>query len=656
MNINKLYICLLFAVMALMPSCKYDDLQNDVDDLTDRVTLLEEQVKLLNDNMAVISNMFEGKLVINKVEKGKDSFTLTFSDNTTLTLSLGSESSVRLPDMKVVDGMWVIEDVNTNIPVKNEVPGQNGFAPKFKLELDANANKYYYTVSTNGGETYEEVMDENGKRVYVTVDNVLPGDPFFAYAKLSDNGNEFIVGYRNPDAKDDIIDLKLPVMKDLSCEILFEGEKKVNVIAGASFTVKARVVGDGYMVYPPIGWEYEVKELENNEIEIVLTAPASSLGRATADNMSDLTVMVYKGNFWAVDKLVLTVISNGEASPVDKYMSNDGLEINGVVFSAANNGAPLVVDKDVTINNEDAQKYQVFFIEAGKTVTITPHEFAKGKFRGYTGLNLVFMSLDPAKPGTVKVEDNASVQLESTEHAAGHFAFKDIIFDASALTGRYPVVISTRVKPIHLNIDHCTLKMNATALTYLSAVHTYDSFTVTNSDIVYPHAAKINPFINLKEKITEFGKITLNNNIFYCKDKTPNNNYKLLFNVPKSTVTTFDIECTNNTFVGLEPNAEGLFVMQGAKNFIFNNNILWSVSDNKDNVILKYIDKAPAVQTGDAKNNICHNRKWMIAEKETLFPDAITKANPFEGEGAVFDCANGVFKTSNTYKGIGATR
>ena len=628
MKLNKLYICLLFAVMALMPSCKYDDLQDDVDALKDRVTLLEEQVKLLNENMEAIAYMFDGKYAISKVEKTKDAYTLTLTNGKVMTLNLGSESSVRLPNMQVKDGKWVIEGVNTDIPVKNEEAGQDGGVAKFKLELDNDAKKYYYTVSVDGTGNYEEVKDENGQRVYVTIDDQLASDPNFVDAKVSADGKSFELELKASGTK-----VSLPIMPELSCEILSEAQT-INVPVGKTVKVQAKIKGDDYVVYAPMGWK-SVVGTPNAEgiLDITLTAPAAPLTRVAANNMTDLTVMVEKDNFWAVDKRTVKAV----LSPLNQYESVDGLEINGAVFSKAKNGEALVVDKDMTITATDETKYEVFFFDGAHTLTV------QGQ---YTNKNLVFYSLTDAR-GTLKF-NGSNLSLDGTTDAEGYLMGQNVIFDSSTSSKYVANLGAEKVKPMNIIFANCLFKVGSKPIMYFGTTSGYDNLTFKDCD--FELSKNANEFlVNCDNKLTSVGKMVWTNNIFYSSEGLKAT-FKLLNNKPISPMKTFDIECTNNTFINVESIGDkmGLFLVVGAQKVVFKNNLLWaeSGSEGKKNNVLKYHAGNPAAGVLVTEKNISYSSTWDGVDK--------VEKNPFEG--GTFNLKEGKFVPNATYAEYGAKR
>ena len=656
----KSYI--LFALMALtFAGCKTDDLKDDLDDLKDRVTLLEEQVKILNENLEVISYLFNDKIVItsctpNGTAPNYTSYTIKFSDNTELELNLGSESSVRLPDMEIEDGKWVIEGVDTEILVSNDTPGNDGLVPKFELIKDAN-DMYYYTVQY-GEEEPKPVTDADGNRIYVTIDDKLPEDPDFVTAKMSDDGKYFELTLTTDPQQTK----KVPIVSDLSCSIINPfGGKSLDLISGANFSLKVQIKGDNYFVNAPKGWQAVISALDENGIATINVSSIGSTvaGRAVADNSKDLSVMVNKDNYWAVDKLQLNVIEEAQASDVVKYFSGKQITINGVDIDKNNFGAPMIVSENVSIVNTDKEKYQVFFIGAGKILTVNPEVYQNNgntAYRQYTGENLIFLSMDKSNPGTVKFPDQGFIGISRTENANAYILAKDVIFDMTE-SNKYLITPLKKTKELNVEFNSCKLKMADQPITYLNSANYYDSFTVKDCDIEYTGNKTSLNFFNLGPSAANLGDIIFENNLIYCK-----NGYKLQYKLLNAASTAVGkIDFKKNTIVNIEPRATGLFNITSAKSIDFTKNLIWSDAqlNTGGNFITVFKDATPETLTGSATDNIYFsptNFNLFIDGKLFIGFDEITKVDTDPFTGGTFDLANGKFIPNDTYKQYGATR
>lgn len=290
MKYIKSYILLTLTLVSLV-GCKMDDLKDDVNDLKDRVTLMEEQVKILNDNVEVFAYVLDPQQkTISEVKPSDDNtqFTITLSDGSTMTLTVGKAGSVVQPTISVnSDGYWVVNGFSTGVKAVGE-NGDNGEGyPEFRVYEGVWQVRF-------GDDEWKPVEGGN-------IGGESLGDQFFESASLSDDGTVFtIVGTEGQV-------YTFPVVASLVCEI--NGNETVvefDYDSVQEFDVK---ISGGEPLAPiyPAGWRAELtkKEADNaDEYNYTLTVYAMLSSRAaTADNTSDIVVRVNNGTLWAVDKL-----------------------------------------------------------------------------------------------------------------------------------------------------------------------------------------------------------------------------------------------------------------------------------------------------------------------------------------------------------------
>ena len=170
------------ALIGGMASCTFDDtdLQNSIDDLTSRVEALEDFQEQVQGDIAslqdIISKLNSSVTVNNVIDNGDGSWTINFSDGTSVTIRNGQdgEDGLTPPSITVVeeDGTYywayenadgttdfILDDDGNKIPVTGE-------APQVRINDDG-----YWEISTDGGKTWEDtgVKAEGGA-----------GDSFFS--------------------------------------------------------------------------------------------------------------------------------------------------------------------------------------------------------------------------------------------------------------------------------------------------------------------------------------------------------------------------------------------------------------------------------------------------------------------------------------------
>ena len=101
------FLCLPLLIMAAS-SCQFDDteLQNSIDDLTSRVEALEDFQEQVQGDIAslqdIISKLNSSVTVNNVVDNGDGSWTINFSDGTSVTIRNGQDG-LTPPSITVVE-------------------------------------------------------------------------------------------------------------------------------------------------------------------------------------------------------------------------------------------------------------------------------------------------------------------------------------------------------------------------------------------------------------------------------------------------------------------------------------------------------------------------------------------------------------------------
>ncbi len=190
MNMNKiLKIMATFVAATSVIGCTdTDDLEKRIDEIDSRVTALEKVTEALNENVAALQAIAEGK-TINKVEENSGTYTITLSDGTELKLNQGTEGMGKAPLLSIDDeGYWMADYQDGKGPQyilsasdeKVIGRGQNGVTPKFSVNAAGN-----WTVSYDGGKNWTEVLDENGKTVKAVAEGG-ESDSYFANVEYTD--------------------------------------------------------------------------------------------------------------------------------------------------------------------------------------------------------------------------------------------------------------------------------------------------------------------------------------------------------------------------------------------------------------------------------------------------------------------------------------
>ncbi len=178
-----------FAAAASIFSCSdTDKLEERINRIDARLTALEKVADALNENVKALQAIAEGK-TINKVEENEGVYVITLSDGTELRLNQGTEGIGKAPLLSIdEDGYWMADYQDGKGPQyilsasdeKVIGRGQNGVTPKFGVNAAGN-----WTVSYDGGKSWTEVLDENGKAVKAVAEGGEE-DSYFANVEYTD--------------------------------------------------------------------------------------------------------------------------------------------------------------------------------------------------------------------------------------------------------------------------------------------------------------------------------------------------------------------------------------------------------------------------------------------------------------------------------------
>lgn len=187
---NKIFkiMATFVAATSVIGCTDTDDLEKRIDEIDARVTALEKVTEALNENVAALQAIAEGK-TINKVEENSGTYTITLSDGTELKLNQGTEGMGKAPLLSIDDeGYWMADYQDGKGPQyilsasdeKVIGRGQNGVTPKFSVNAAGN-----WTVSYDEGKNWTEVLDENGKTVKAVAEGG-ESDSYFANVEYTD--------------------------------------------------------------------------------------------------------------------------------------------------------------------------------------------------------------------------------------------------------------------------------------------------------------------------------------------------------------------------------------------------------------------------------------------------------------------------------------
>lgn len=648
-------LLLIIPVILGVISCNIDDLKNDIDSLKDRVTNLEAQVQLFNENLNALRVLAEGGKTIQSYtyDETTDKYTVTLSDGSEIVLTQGTKGEATTPSITISeDGYWVINEEKQSIKAE----GSDAATPKFRIN---SAGYWQVDLDGDGPKDFENVLGEDGKPVKATTDqSISMSDEFFESVK-EENGCLVVT------LKDGGKTYSLPIVENLLCEIVEpeQGFKDGVLTVGYGKTVEltVKVKGDNYAVTAPAGWTAVLGEpdAETNEAKLSLVAPAASaLSRATADNTRDLTLQVNSGINWAIDKIQV-VAENIVESYYALYEEGKDIVIEGVTINKEKFGEATLVETNTSI--VDAKAYGLYFVKPGAILSYEVTNNTSSK-------HLIVIG-DNENDNTAVFKLNQRIQTNMTSKPTdidGYYIWNNIKFEAADLNS--PVFISYRngEQDQKIVFNDCMMDLPAKNFFELTTDGRYfKDMVIKNSRI----KIEGNMFlIHLKANTsTDFGKLTIENNIFYSPAQaTTIENFKL-FNAESDVAQLNSLIINNNTFINIISDWKTMYYTAKLVSVNMENNLLWIGKALESNAILL----RPKVNPTEVKclNNIGFSlqsdKQWLAAygkitswsseaqEITNLYGETIDDdKNPFNG--GKMDFETGTFVPNATYSAYGA--
>lgn len=295
---RKGIIAALFAAALSVVACyNDDDLQKKVNDLDKRVTTLEEQVKELNEKtvpglQATVAAIQDG-VMVSKVTKEKDGYTILFSDGTTAFIKNGDKGE-RGPEpvlsITEVDGVfyWTLDGEIVKGADGNDLAVYQAL-PQFRV------NNGKWEVSYDEGETWAVVETMGDAEDPISI---VDGEDTVT----------FIVG-----------DKSYEIKKEVPFYLVIEKRSDIGVMEGASASIEYTVAGvkEGDEV------EVDVFSIIGTwDAEVVADSPEHGTIEVT-NNGGSAKIFVYAANGRGRTDIKSISFENGELSAVIAAQSID---------------------------------------------------------------------------------------------------------------------------------------------------------------------------------------------------------------------------------------------------------------------------------------------------------------------------------------------
>lgn len=549
----KLYKSLLFGLlMCGFAACDTTDLERDINSLKDRVEDYEAQVQKLNDDMNIIRVLLDGNKTITSYSFDGTNYTLTLSNGETLTLTQGVVGA-NYPSITIDEesGNWIIAGKDSGIKAEAEDGKDAPYTPQFKIE---NEN---WWVSYDGGVTWTDLGekatgDPSGESSLIS--NVtLASDGNSITIKLSDNKSYTI-----------------PVVKDLVCEItepeLADGEMWYIGSTGATLEVKVNIQpGDIIRPVVPADWNAKITTDYSNmsgiqTLEVEVTPPAAA-------SKCVVTIEVNRGANTITDEIVARTQTT---SYYADYMAGLDIEIDGLTINKTTFKEATLVESNVNIVDE--APYGLYFVKPGAILTYAVTNSKSSK-------HLIVIG-DDVNDNTACFKLSQRIQTNMTSSPTnidGYYVWSNIKFDASELNSATFVAYLNGGQDKRIIFDNCDMILPAKNFFELHGDGKYfNDLSLKNSRIKLAGNMYL---VSLdKNTSTDFGKLTIENNIFYTNSVNEKvSGFKVINSSDKATslasLRTFVLK--QNTFINVTPTWSGMYYTLKLDNVELVNNLFW---------------------------------------------------------------------------------
>lgn len=630
---------ILFGMFAwTFTSCNTDDLERNIDALTDRVVNMEAQIQRLNDNMNLIRVMLDGNQTITEWSENNGTYTLKLSNGETLTLTPGNEDQKNYPSIEIgSNGNWVIGGVETDWRAEAQNGNDATITPQFKIEANAaDGGKKYWYVSYDEGKTWEVL--ENGL-AEGTNENKNP------ITKAEVKGDAFEVTF---DGKL----YQIPIVKGLECAINLPKNEAWAVAAGqpASFKVKVNLAeGDLVRVNAPVEWKASVAAYKagDKEVTVNVTAPATP-------SECVISVEVTHGVNAAIDKVTAKVASDSYWAD---YQAGLDIKIGDVVINKFDFPEAVLISDAKSFTTFESDK--VYFLDVDVEMTV------KTAIKDH----LILINNNPKKKVIVRMGDGKYIGFNSSTGTGLGFLCKGLELDGTqnksylfTLEGKkdeakytfdYLVIEDCVVKLGKENMQRALLSIsssNSPQVSIKNIVLNSSKFSLTNSSTE-------TRILNLHPDNKTFANsmIQITNNVFYSQDDKSTVDLKLFIYANSEVNAVIE----RNTFVNVVPNGSQAFIQSilsdqssMVKNIVWNNGT-W---DKDCNWISSMKGAATPADKLKVEDNLVFDKndtKWFFFRGGNGAPEGLVNAitpktgSPFASK----DFATGSFVLNDTYKG-----
>lgn len=533
-------------------ACDTTDLERDINSLKDRVEDYEAQVQKLNDDMNIIRVLLDGNKTITSYSFDGTNYTLTLSNGETLTLTQGVVGA-NYPSITIDEesGNWIIAGKDSGVKAEAEDGKDAPYTPQFKIENGT------WWVSYDGGVTWTDLGEK------ATGDPSGESSPI-SNVTLASDGNSITIELSDNKS------YTIPVVKDLVCEItepeLADGEMWYIGSTGATLKVKVNIQpGDIIRPVVPADWKAKMSDystLSGEQIlDVTVTPPLAAASKCV------VTIEVNRGANTITDEIVARTQTT---SYYADYMAGLDIEIDGLTINKTTFKEATLVESNVNIVDE--APYGLYFVKPGAILTYAVTNSKSSK-------HLIVIG-DDVNDNTACFKLSQRIQTNMTSSPTdidGYYVWSNIKFDASELNSAAFVAYLNGGQDKRIIFDNCDMILPAKNFFELHGDGKYfNDLSLKNSRIKLAGNMYL---VSLdKNTSTDFGKLTIENNIFYTNSVNEKvSGFKVVNSSDKAislaSLRTFVLK--QNTFINVTPTWSGMYYTLKLDNVELVNNLFW---------------------------------------------------------------------------------
>lgn len=215
MNKIKFIATLLLAIL-FVAGCKdgrVDDLIKKIDDFETRLKTLENTVNNANNEITTLKGLIDAvnkkvSVVSYKELPDGGGYELTMSDDTKLVLKNGKTPAVNVKQHTDGKLYWTLDGEFMRDADNNMIPAEGEAAPQLRI----NATSNFWEISSDGGKTWQEMKNSDGKPVTAT------GEDGDADLTITETEYEMTIVYKGVTYVMHKVDQGIPVIEKITAK------------------------------------------------------------------------------------------------------------------------------------------------------------------------------------------------------------------------------------------------------------------------------------------------------------------------------------------------------------------------------------------------------------------------------------------------------